>query len=248
MVGGQRAKFVVRELSQSVFPNYENNGFSQQVHATNEGLEISVEVTNQPLNSRLKARRVGPLPRELASLARELDRQMDGGLVDQVALVFHWLRNEIAYLEDENGLPQDAQSVVIRRSGNCVGFCNAAIAILQQMGLQARAVTGVAFKREDSVRLRLAGQVLHRWIELDYPDVGPVFCDPSGKIHFVEATYVVLAVHQLHPIQTAMDAATGAEIELLSLEDGMRRVSRRNDLDGRLVMRPNVLVAPLRPE
>ncbi len=247
MVGGQRAHFVVRSQLEPAFPNYKNNGFTQQVRFHNGFLEVAVEVLNQPLNSQMRGRRAGQLPAGTADLARLLDEHVEGDLVDQVAIIFNWMRNHINYADDVKDQAQDADTVLAMRSGNCVGFCNAAVSLLSSLDLQARAVTGVAFKSDDSVKLELKGQVLHRWIEVEYPDVGRVFCDPSGKIHFVEATYVVLAVHQVHDLDLAVRSAEGAEIELMSLHDGLRRVSHRSDLDGRLQMRPNQWVVPRRP-
>ena len=247
LIGGQRASFVVRDIRTPVFPDYRNNGFSQRTRQLDSGMQITVEVDNHPLNARLRGRRPLDMPAHLAGLARRLDQAAQGRLVDQVEIIFHWMRNEIAYTDEGPAVVQDAESVLARKSGNCVGFCNAAMYLISKLGVASRAVTGVAYKDTDSVKLKLEGLVLHRWIEVDYPDIGRVFCDPSGKIHFVEATYVVLAVHGVHDVAEGMRSALGGEIELIALLDGMKHISNRNDIDGRISVRPNSLVLPQYP-
>ena len=87
--------------------------------------------------------------------------------------------------------------------------------------------------------MRLEGGILHRWVEVYYPDRGWVFCDPSGKVNFVEATYLLLGlegeIHTEHLYQNAL----GAEVELMGFEDGLWPAMQRKDIDGRLRLRAN---------
>jgi hypothetical protein len=109
------------------------------------------------------------------------------------------------------------------------------------MGVLARYVTGIAFRRDDKVVRTLEGSVLHRWIEIHYDDVGWVFSDPAGKANFVEATYLILGVAGKHPLEETLERAVGAEVELLRLRDGLRPAGYRTGLDSRLILRPNRL-------
>jgi len=244
-IGAQHADYEVLRASDGFqVPQYENNGFHQTVIKTSHGYEVRVEVENQPLRSKLRGRRPAPLPQELNGLQQALDLADSQLLTEQVAIVFHWMRNHIEYRDDLQS-DQSVSSVIARRSGNCVGFSNLAIYLLDKLGLQARYVTGLAYKLDDPVRLTLKGNVLHRWIEVRYDDVGWVFSDPSGKINYVEATYLVLGIDTEHDLEPTLQDAFGSAVELMGFRNGFRRVSHRIDLDARLGIRPNLLSVQL---
>ena len=241
VMGKQISRYVVRFPDTSfTFPDYRNNGYAQKVmHDRGDGL-IEVRVKNSQLASKMKGCRVPPLPGKLEELAQELNAAADGRLADQVSLLVQWFHREIeyewAYSED-----QAVDSVIARMRGNCVGVANLMLFVLEKMGVEARYVTGVAFKDDDSVHLRLAGNVLHRWIEIRYDDVGWVFCDPAGKVNHVEATYLVLGVQDLHPLPELLQRAVDTRIELIKFEDGFRTIGALPSLDRRLRIRPNRL-------
>lgn len=243
LVGAQRAHYWVAFGEQPLdIPNYSNNGFSQASRGFPHHLEMEVEVENQPLRSRIRAKNPQRMPSQLAELETQLRALKEGTLTDQVALVIHWLRNEIDFVSDGNGPEQVTQVLAVKRA-NCVGMANLAIFILKRLGVKARYVTGIAYRLDDDVKLLLRGNVLHRWIEVYYDDVGWVFSDPSGKINYVEATYVVLGVEHEHAVADILKSALGAQVELLSFENGFAPVQRIPGLDPRLGVRPNRLVA-----
>lgn len=241
MLGHQRAIFEVTPGASSyTLTNYRNNGFQQRARERDGGWQVEIAVGNQSLDSRMKGRRVSGLPQKLADLEAKLNAAADGPFAHQVAILFDWMRRNIRYQETAQGL-QGALDVLHRGSGNCVGFCNLALVVLNQMGVEARYVTGVAFRPEDRSARKLEGAVLHRWLEIKYEDVGWVFSDPAGKVNFVTATYLVLGVEGVHPIQETLTRAVGTHVALKRLQDGMRDAGRARGLDGRLRIRPNSL-------
>ncbi len=222
------------------FPDYANNGYSQRLVTRDGQPRLEVQVQLRPLASGMPARPVGALPPELGDLKRRLAAAYRGTLADQVLILFTWLRAQIAYrasAEDHTAV----EDVLRDRAANCVGLANLALLVLERMGVEARAVTGLAFRAEDSTLRHLEGEALHRWIEIRYDDVGWVFADPAGKVNFVEATYVVLGVDQVHAVNRAIDQVHGGKVQLLQLRDRLRTVAHDPYADSRLRIRPNRL-------
>ena len=223
-----------------LLPNYANNGYRQNVQERDGQFYIDVMVKNSQLASKIPARKVATLGPELRALEKRLNGSHHEYLAGQIAELFHWLRREIEY-EHDFELNQTVAQVLQRGSADCVGFSNLAIHILEQMGVQARFVTGLAFKPSDRTVRLLEGDVLHRWVEIRYEDVGWVFADPAGKVNFVDATYMVLGVQGVHPLPQMLREAEGTQVRLVAFEDGLRDVGTMKGLDGRLRMRPNRL-------
>jgi len=244
-VGVQAGRYFVHGPVSLDMPNYRNNGYAQRVVRKDGHAGIEVRVKNSQLASKLPRRRVAGMPAELADLTRQLNAA-EGYLADQAALVVAWLRANIAQ-DPAPGGDQSLQRVLAARRGNCVGLANLAIFVFEKLGMEARYVTGVAFKRGDPPSLKLEGNVLHRWIEIRYDDVGWVFCDPAGKVNFVEATYLVLGVDGLHPLPDTLARAVGARVELREFRNGFRLVGAASEPES-LRVRPNRLfAAPRQP-
>ena len=224
----------------SVFPAYANNGFEQEVRQKGRNTHVRVRVHNKLLASHTRAVHVSGLPEALSGLQADLNAAADGYLADQLVVLMTWLRTEIHYDAALEG-DQAPAAVLQRGAANCVGLADLALFVLDRMGVRARYVTGIAWRLDDAVRVDLEGNVLHRWIEVFYPDVGWVFCDPAGKVNFVEATYVVLGVEHVHPLPTQLARAMGGRVELLRFKDRMRTVGRFPGADSRLRLRPNRL-------
>lgn len=239
-LGAQTAHFRITVAGQqNPFPSYSNNGYKQAVRYEKQAIYLEVKVRNKQLATKMRALKAANFPVELQQLQGYLNKGQ-GSLADQVMALFTWLRQEIKYdmLTEE---AQDLNTVLTRRRANCIGMANLSIFVLRELGLQARYVTGLAFQSEDRVKLHLEGNVLHRWIEVYYEDVGWVFGDPAGKVNFVEATYIVLGVEEVHPLPQHLQWAQGARVELLNFNNGLRTVTRIPEADSRLRVRPNRL-------
>jgi len=242
LVGTQEGRFfIVPENPDLFIPNYHNKGYSQVVTGSaSAAYFVKVKVDNALLYSRMRGRTVSGLPESLKPLENRLNAISQDFLADQVSLLISWLRHEFHQQEDFVA-DQSLDRIIATRSANCVGLSALAIYVLGRMQVKARYVTGVAFKPSDKARLLLEGNVLHRWIEVYYEDVGWVFSDPAGKVNFVDATYVVLGVEGLHPLEKLFDSATGTQVELTGFENGFRPVGTLSNLDGRIFIRPNRL-------
>ncbi len=239
--GEQLATYRIDQAKvRQAFPEYANNGYTQRQIVQDGQPRLQVQVRLQPLASKVPARPVGALPPELGDLRRRLMADYRGTLADQVLILFTWLRTHIDYRISAD-VHTSVETVLSKRTANCVGLANLALFVLERMGVEARSVTGLAFRAEDSTLRHLEGEALHRWIEIHYADVGWVFADPAGKVNFVDATYVVLGVDQVHAIDQAIGQIHGGQVRLLRLRDRLRTVGRVPGTDSRLRVRPNRL-------
>jgi len=263
LIGSQQAKYTFNH-SAVLLPNYTNNGFRQEINAQTGVIHVSVE--NRPIRSHTKPLLVPQLGFHLKSLESQLREQDIRTMAEQVAVILNWLRLHIEYSnqtltyhqisqntesvsgeapkmktrrEDESSYR--IQQILSARRADCVGLSELAVFIFNKLGIHSRFVTGVAFKKDDPARLLLEGDVLHRWIEVYYPDAGWIFSDPSGKVNYVEATYVVLGVWGEHPIEPMIQNLFGKELEILIFQNGFKLFSLIPDLDGRVGVRPNML-------
>ena len=87
----------------------------------------------------------------------------------------------------ESDLPQDAKSVLNRRTAYCEGYVNLLVALLRAAGIPARAQSGYLFQPEDQI-VNLSSDTAnglqidslrHTWLEFYLPQIGWLFCDPS---------------------------------------------------------------------
>lgn len=243
ILGQQKSRFVVRPAKQAleVFA-YANNGYAQRIIPGDNVFYVDVEVRNSQLSSKMLGRHVTGLPAELDDLTAALNQAADGYLADQVGILIDWLGREISY-DTQTNRDQSLSAILASRRADCVGLASLAIHVLETMGVNARYVTGVTYKRGDRVKLLLEGNVLHRWIEVQYDDVGWVFCDPAGKVNFVEATYMVLGVQDHHPLPSILQNAVGSRVEILEFNNGFQTVGAVPGATSNLVIRPNRLFA-----
>jgi hypothetical protein len=85
-------------------------------------------------------------------------------------------------LDESDGGPQDAKSVLLRGSGHCSGRANLTVGLLRSVGIPARVVHGVLLERR-SVRW-------HRWGEAWLGSLGWVPFDPGAAAGVVSVHYL----------------------------------------------------------
>ncbi len=136
---------------------------------------------------------------------------------DAASRILAWVAVNVRYDLDREA-PQDATSVLDRRSAYCTGIARLTVRLLEDVGIPAREVAG--YLAEDLPGGPRSGY--HRWVEIFYDDRGWVFADPLASHHFVPATYLRLA----------SDTITGGEPG-----DGLL-MSREARLEDRAVVSP----------
>lgn len=196
---------------------YENNGYRLRW----QGDEVVVEVTAAPLASRAlfhppRHGKAGPSD----PLARLALRVTTGSKtqVEAAGRLLNWVARNVEYSLDREA-PQSAAAVLERRSGYCTGIARLSVALLQAAGIRAREVAGYVYGGVAGGRAGGSGapgfgpaQGYHRWIEIDYPDVGWVYSDPLTSHNWVPATYLRLGSEQL-------DLGSGVDGLLLERQD-----------------------------
>ena len=78
--------------------------------------------------------------------------------------------------------------VLARRAGDPAAIARLAVALLGEVGIEARVVRGLVAGTPDAAGPRGP----HAWIEVVYPDRGGVLSDPLHTHHYVPATYLPL--------------------------------------------------------
>lgn len=165
--------------------------------------EITIEVDTAPLASEAPFK----LPRTasdepIARLARGLTAGAETRY-EAISRILGWVARDLEY-ELDRSQPQDAEAVLVRRSGYCTGIARLTVALLESVEIPAREVAGYVVGSDPG---RPSGY--HRWIEAYLPDRGWVFSDPLTTHHYVPATYLRLAGEELE---------TGRGMEGLLLE------------------------------
>jgi transglutaminase-like putative cysteine protease len=89
-----------------------------------------------------------------------------------------FLKGNIRYNVDGK-LPQDARSVLITRTANCIGYANLAGFLLQSVGVKTRIVKGFYLKNGPGQNLVPEP---HRWLEIQLEKGDYFFYDPQRQM------------------------------------------------------------------
>jgi hypothetical protein len=201
-----------------------SNGFSQLVRPMAEGeVEVRVATTLTPIGAGGTYADVLSGEKPAVPSGFELPRRLftqlrpDLDAWQAATLVLEWAADAVAVDVDDGGA-QDAVSVLERGRGRCSGLANAAVALLQAAGFEARTVSGLLVGVERPIP--------HRWIECRLPGAGWVASDPTLGLWTITPRHLVFAdtVTDLPEVRVVM-----------APEDGLDRLPRHG---GRL-LRPN---------
>lgn len=201
--GVDRAR--IRPPSGAVVADYANSGYRVRL----EGGEAVVEVDAAPLESTspfAPPTTVPEGPESQESQESQVGRlalALTAGVTTRYAAasrILGWVSLSITYDLDRR-LPQDAESVLARRTGYCTGVSRLTVALLTAAGIEAREVAGYLASGPAGDRFgdRADGRPsgYHRWVEVYYPDRGWVFSDPLTSHHYVGADHLRLASDHL---------------------------------------------------
>ncbi|MDX9882839.1 MAG: transglutaminase-like domain-containing protein [Prolixibacteraceae bacterium] len=118
---------------------------------------------------------------------------------EAVQKIAEWVRGNIIYTSTD---PQDAVTVLNRRSGNCRGFTNITMALLRSVGIPVRYVSGIILPKSYSLPFRSGGSLsvggngpgLHALHEIYYPSEGMwVRGDAQGTVHYTDQNFIKFA-------------------------------------------------------
>ncbi|MDY6851303.1 MAG: transglutaminase domain-containing protein [Thermodesulfobacteriota bacterium] len=173
---------------------------------------------------------------------RNLSRFLVRGATRQdqvVSIILNWITDNIRL--DPSALETDAVSVLKARRGSGEGLAHLAAAMLRQMDIPVRVVAGLTSDKSWQVRFHKTvwsvnrGQGRHVWIEVYYPWLGWVECDPLLTRRFVPAYYVRLGA--------GLDAAEASLDGSLSWQGGVGRPEIMEDVRLDVVRGAKVFIA-----
>jgi len=132
--------------------------------------------------------------------------------------VVEYVMDSVRYVPDDPA-PQDARSVLGRRTGRCSGLANAAAALLQSAGFEARTVSGLLVTRD--------GAIPHRWLECRLPGAGWVGGDPTLGLWVVTSSHVAFE----RPVtrRPSLERISGGDPDLAALPRRGRWPVRPNE-------------------
>ena len=204
---------------------YENFGYRLEV----EESTARIQVDAGPLGSLqpFQLARIPPSRGAAAQLARAVAADATTRF-EAASRILEWVAANLRYDLDRT-LPQDAESVLARRTAYCTGVARLTVALLDALAIPAREVAGFVVGGEPG-----AGRTgFHRWVEIFYDDRGWVFADPLASHHLVPASYLRLA-------STTMEADLPGPALLLSRREGLEMVDLKSIAPvGRVMARPN---------
>ncbi|MEO8276388.1 MAG: transglutaminase domain-containing protein [Thermoanaerobaculia bacterium] len=201
--------------------SYSNSGY--RLEFADAVAHIAVDVS--PLQSRQTFDERGLPP--TASVESRLARAVAAGSktrYDAVSRILGWIAANVRYELDRTE-PQDARSVLERRSAYCTGTARLAVALLDALAIPAREVAGYVVEDAPAG----TGSGFHRWIEVFYDDRGWVFSDPLASQHFVAATYLRLA-------SSAVETDLPGPALLLSRANRLEEIDQVAQAPARLVL------------
>lgn len=134
-----------------------------------------------------------------ATQVTELAAELVAGATTEhqaVSSILTYVADAIKY--QYNPKQYDALYGLTTGSGNCQNFSHLAVALLRASGIPARISIGQALKdkwkipldKEGSSLVQGIGEGLHAWIEVWYPDLGWLPCDPQQSRLFTSTRHI----------------------------------------------------------
>ncbi|MFQ5419288.1 MAG: transglutaminase family protein, partial [Anaerolineae bacterium] len=128
---------------------------------------------------------------ETLALAEELTAPYDT-VFDKAIAVRNYLRENIAYNDQINAPPEDAEPVhytlFISQEAYCNYYASAMTVMLRSQGSPARIVSGYAQGEfvEDTGNYRVRASNAHTWVEVYFPEYGWIQFEPTAAIPTVD--------------------------------------------------------------
>jgi hypothetical protein len=195
-----------------------SNGYVQTVTSVGDGRwRVSVSVSFEPVGADgvWSARTNVPLDsvpsgfRFPAGLREALVGEIDPWR--SATTVLAWVADHVA-VDDDDTHPQDAASVLRRERGRCSGIANAATALLQTAGFEARTVSGLLVDEGTATP--------HRWLEVGLPSAGWVPTDPTLGLWVMSPHHVAFPDAVLDPPRVVIERAAPSSLGRLPRWDG----------------------------
>jgi len=201
------------------------NGYVQSVTSVAaDRWRVRVSVSYEPVGADGAWSMAGAAPRSSVPAGFRMPASLREALLGELEVwrsattILSWVADHVVVVDDDP-LPQDAASVLRRGRGRCSGLPNAATALLQTAGFDARTVSGLLV--DDGTATP------HRWLEVWLPRAGWVPTDPTLGLWVVTPQHVAFPDAVLDPPTVVVERAVQPEVARLPRWDG--RPTRPNE-------------------
>lgn len=183
--GEWRVEYLVLDPDDMLIPvAVKTAGFIQDVQRFHRGYIITV--TSNIESIAVKSRST-PDPSGLPDLFRDPhlleNLSKSGNDSDTVRIAMDWVDRKIQYADGPDD-SQDIDSVAERGYGNCVGRSEVMSSLLNGLGITTRTVSGCLYHNGDTR--------FHRWIEVDYPDIGSLQTETGITQDYITPYHIIL--------------------------------------------------------
>jgi len=261
ITGVHSVRYKIKTPNPQVFTNYINNGYTQTVSSPEDNtIEVNIKIRADEFKSYLRYPLDYQIPtwlkpytlatdeiqsedRDICSLARSLAKGCEYQY-QVVERILKWVSENITYHLDPH-VPRAAREVLYSKRGYCIGYSNLSLALLRAVGIPCRNVHGIYFDRMNITApdqynaVSLNGVMLHRWIEVYYPDVGWVFSDPHRCINHLNGCYIYLA-HQNAGGDYNATKIAGTEIKIKEEKNMIAYIDLIETNSRMLFLRPSI--------
>lgn len=173
----------------SIFQNFENENFSQNVIVDGRVVNILIENSNYldiNLNHRLFKNQAmfdssGKYVRKVFNELYNENMTLRTFMLN----ISFYLRDNIKYWGDSPF--RDAEDVVVYKKTNCIGYSALVKELLQLVDIRSRFISGFYLNKK---RKNSYDPIPHRWLELFIPDSTSFFYDPQYQ--GFKANYIVV--------------------------------------------------------
>lgn len=193
-----------------IVPEVASSGFRQTVVPIHRGYQVTVEAMIDPLDAKDSFVFQYSSTQEDPDIIKSLPFSRALGTTRSA-----FLRSILDFVEfaaPYSNIDQDQSwhEVLIRGNGNCEGRVNLAVELLSRVQITARPVLGCLFEGGKAI--------FHQWLEVDYPGIGALPCDPGRSQDFVDPMHLVLYPVKSVGIEPRNLMDLGVEIDILSEE------------------------------
>jgi transglutaminase-like putative cysteine protease len=117
----------------------------------------------------------------LRDLASEFDLSRAFDPLTVVRMVAHKIYTGFAYVPQSTRVDSPIDEAIIARRGVCQDFTHIMIAMLRELNIPCRYISGYLFHREED-HDRSAEDATHAWIEAYLPELGWIGIDPTNDL------------------------------------------------------------------
>ncbi len=128
----------------------------------------------------------------LLSLSRELNATRDQDPLTVLKNLNTSLNQAFEYLPEITSVDSPIDEAIEHKSGVCQDFSNIMIALVRELKIPCRYVSGYLFHRADD-RSHIAQDATHAWVEAYLPSLGWVGFDPTNNL-IVEERHIRVAI------------------------------------------------------